>query len=118
MAQRTARTPAQPPAQPHAQTPAQPAAQTLAAQTLAAQTLAAQTLAAGPARRLSRRSLAATTPGALRMLSVVLVLLSLAWGALAGWTVSQHSSAAGAVVNTDQPLALPAGLRRPGRPRT
>jgi hypothetical protein len=60
------------------------------------------------ARRGGRRSLAATTPTALRMLSVALVVLSLAWGALAGWTVSQHSAAASAVVHTDQPLALAA----------
>jgi hypothetical protein len=60
------------------------------------------------ARRGGRRSLAATTPAVLRMLGVALVLLSLAWGALAGWTVSQHSSAASAVVHTDQPLALAA----------
>jgi hypothetical protein len=54
------------------------------------------------------RSLGATTPSKLRLLSVALVLLSLAWGALAGWTVSQHSSAASAVVRADQPLALAA----------
>jgi hypothetical protein len=83
MAQRTARPPAQPPAQP---------------------------AAPGPARRGRRRgrSLAATTPTALRTLSIAVVLLSLAWGALAGWTVSQHSAAAGAVVHTDEPLALAA----------
>jgi hypothetical protein len=60
------------------------------------------------AARRTRRSLTATTPAALRVLSVALVLLSLAWGALAGWTVSQHSSAASAVVHTDEPLALAA----------
>jgi hypothetical protein len=60
------------------------------------------------AQRPARRSLAATTPAKLRLLSVALVLLSAAWGALGGWTVSQHASAAGAVVHVDQPLALAA----------
>lgn len=92
MAQQTAR---------HAQRPARPQAPTSAPDP-------AQAAAAGPGPRRGRRSLAATTPAALRMLSVALVLLSLGWGALAGWTVSQHSSAASAVVHTDQPLALAA----------
>jgi hypothetical protein len=69
---------------------------------------AAQPVTQRTARRGARRSLASTTPSRLRLLSVVLVLLSLAWGALAGWTVSQHSSAASAVVHTDEPLALAA----------
>ena len=57
---------------------------------------------------MAARSWAATTPAKLRVLSVALVLLSLAWGALAGWTVSQHSSAASDVVNTEQPLTVAA----------
>jgi hypothetical protein len=57
---------------------------------------------------MAARSWAATTPAKLRVLSVALVLLSLAWGALAGWTVSQHSSAASDVVNTEQPLTIAA----------
>jgi hypothetical protein len=57
---------------------------------------------------MAARSRAATTPAKLRVLSITLVLLSLAWGALAGWTVSQHSSAAGDVVNTEQPLTVAA----------
>jgi hypothetical protein len=60
------------------------------------------------ARRTARRSLTATTPAKLRLLSAALVLLSAAWGALGGWTVSQHASAASAVVHVDQPLALAA----------
>jgi hypothetical protein len=57
---------------------------------------------------MATRSRASTTPAKLRVLSVALVLLSLAWGALAGWSVSQHSSAAGDVVNTEQPLTFAA----------
>jgi hypothetical protein len=60
------------------------------------------------ARRSARRSLGGTTPAKLRLLSVALVLLSAAWGALGGWTISQHASAAGAVVHVDEPLALTA----------
>ena len=45
------------------------------------------------------------TPGTLRALLAALVLLSLAWGALGGWVASQHSSAAGALVNVDEPLS-------------
>lgn len=60
------------------------------------------------ARRTAGRSLAATTPAKLRLLSAGLLLLSAAWGALGGWTVSQHASAASAVVGVDQPLALAA----------
>jgi hypothetical protein len=57
---------------------------------------------------MARRSWAATMPAKLWMLSAGLVLLSLAWGALAGWTVTQHTSAASDVVHVDEPLALTA----------
>ena len=57
---------------------------------------------------MARRSLAATMPAKLWMLSAGLVLLSLAWGALGAWTVSQHASAANDVVHVDEPLALAA----------
>jgi len=57
---------------------------------------------------MARRSLAATMPAKLWMLSAGLVLLSLAWGVLGGWTVSQHASAANDVVHVDEPLALAA----------
>jgi len=40
----------------------------------------------------------ATTPARLRLLLVVLVLLSLAWGVLAALTADQHASAAADVV--------------------
>jgi hypothetical protein len=47
-----------------------------------------------------------TTPGELRLLLVGLMLLSLVWGAVAAWTVSQRASAAGDVVSTSEPLTL------------
>ena len=50
---------------------------------------------------MARRSLAATMPAKLWMLTAGLVLLSLAWGVLGGWTVSQHASAANDVVHVD-----------------
>lgn len=50
----------------------------------------------------------ATTPGRLRALLVLLVLLSLAWGALAAFTAYQHASAASDVVATSEPLSLDA----------
>jgi hypothetical protein len=49
-----------------------------------------------------------TTPGRLRLLLVVLVLLSLAWGALAAFTVNQHASAASSVVAVREPLSIEA----------
>ena len=57
---------------------------------------------------MARRSVAATMPVKLWMLSAGLVLLSLAWGVLGGWIVSQHASAASDVVHVDEPLALAA----------
>ncbi len=57
---------------------------------------------------MARRSWAATMPAKLWMLTAGLVLLSLAWGVLGGWTVSQHASAANDVVHVDEPLALAA----------
>jgi len=49
-----------------------------------------------------------STPGRLRLLLGVLVLLSLAWGALAAFTVNQYSSAASSVVAVREPLSLDA----------
>jgi hypothetical protein len=49
-----------------------------------------------------------STPGRLRLLLGVLVLLSLAWGGLAAFTVNQHSSAASSVVAVREPLSLDA----------
>jgi hypothetical protein len=48
------------------------------------------------------------TPGRLRLLLGILVLLSLAWGALAAFTVNQYSSAASNLVAVREPLSLDA----------
>jgi hypothetical protein len=50
----------------------------------------------------------ATTPTRLRILMIVLLLASLAWGAVGAWTVNQHASAAQDVVGTSEPLSLSA----------
>ena len=50
----------------------------------------------------------ATTPARLRLLLVVLILFSLAWGVLAALTADQHASAAGDVVAVSEPLSLDA----------
>jgi hypothetical protein len=49
-----------------------------------------------------------TTPARLRLLLVALVLLSLAWGALAVFTAGHYASAASGVVTTREPLSLDA----------
>jgi hypothetical protein len=56
------------------------------------------------ARRWYRVDLS-TTPGRLRLLIAVLVLLSLAWGGLAAFTASRYASAAARVVGTREPLS-------------
>jgi hypothetical protein len=64
----------------------------------------------GSARRPDRRGLGRrgwgrgtlSTPSALRAVLAGLVVLSLAWGAFGGWAAIQHSSAADAVVSTDE----------------
>jgi len=63
-----------------------------------------------PALRPLRRSRldAATTPGALRLLLVTLVILSLAWGVVAALIANQHASAAADVVAVSEPLSLDA----------
>jgi hypothetical protein len=68
------------------------------------------TAGAPPLRRTLRRSAVdtATTPGKLRLLLVVLVVLSLAWGVLATLTADQHASAAADVVAAREPLTLDA----------
>jgi hypothetical protein len=65
-----------------------------------------------PAARGTRRARRATlsTPSSLRALLTALVLLSLAWGAFAGWAAIQHSSAADAVVTTDEGASQEATL--------
>src|SRR5271165_6628186 len=50
----------------------------------------------------------ATTPARLRLLLVILVLLSLAWGVLAALTANQHASAPADVVAVSEPLSLDA----------
>ncbi|HEU5391568.1 MAG TPA: hypothetical protein VFV73_37275 [Streptosporangiaceae bacterium] len=50
----------------------------------------------------------ATTPTRLGLLLAVLIVLSLAWGVLAGLTASQHASAAADVVAVSEPLSLDA----------
>jgi hypothetical protein len=65
--------------------------------------------AAAPRRAGWRSRLdTATTPARLRLLLVVLVLLSLAWGVLAALTADQHASAASDVVAVSEPLSLDA----------
>jgi hypothetical protein len=71
--------------------------------------LTPRTYAATPHRawRLSRLD-TATTPRRLWLLLVVLVILSLGWGALAALTADQHASAAADVVTVSEPLSLDA----------
>jgi hypothetical protein len=64
--------------------------------------------AAVPGRLRQRRLDLTTTPGRLRLLLGVLVLLCLAWGALAAFTASQYESAASSVVTVREPLSLDA----------
>src|SRR5580693_7096019 len=49
-----------------------------------------------------------TTPSRLRLLLVILVILSLAWGVIATLAADQHASAAGEVVAISEPLSLDA----------
>jgi hypothetical protein len=64
-----------------------------------------QAVPAGPRRlRLDLR----TTPARMRLLQAGLILLSLAWGALAVFTVSQYASAASGVVTAREPLSFDA----------
>jgi len=49
---------------------------------------------------------ATTTPAKLRLLLIGLVVLCLAWGAVAAWVVSQRASGANDVVGTSEPLSL------------
>jgi len=61
-----------------------------------------------PGRLWQRRLDLATTPGRLRLLLGGLVLLSLAWGGLAAFSVSHYAAAASSVVNVREPLSLDA----------
>jgi hypothetical protein len=59
--------------------------------------------------RTRRRGLdLATTPGRLWLVLIGLVLLSLAWGALAAFAAANYSAAAASVVSTREPLSLDA----------
>jgi hypothetical protein len=59
--------------------------------------------------RLRQRRLdLTTTPGRLRLLLGVLVLLSLAWGGVAAFSVSQYATATSSVVNVREPLSFQA----------
>src|ERR1700722_14195129 len=49
-----------------------------------------------------------STPGRIRWMLGWLIVTTLAWGALATFTVSQHASGAGAVVTSGEPLAYDA----------
>ena len=60
--------------------------------------------AASRGRRLSLR--VTGTPRKLRVVLVGLVLLCLAWGAVAAWVVSQRASGANDVVGVSEPLSL------------
>jgi hypothetical protein len=70
--------------------------------------LAGATAPARPRRYRRFRPTLSTTPGRLRLLLIIGVLLSLAWGALAGFTASQYAAAASSVVTTREPLSLDA----------
>ncbi|HEY0932274.1 MAG TPA: hypothetical protein VGD91_00910 [Trebonia sp.] len=61
-----------------------------------------------PGRLRRRRLDLVTTPGRLRLLLAGLVLLSLAWGALAAFTAVRYASAASSVVAVREPLSLDA----------
>jgi hypothetical protein len=61
-----------------------------------------------PRREEPRRFAPGTTAAKLRLLIVGLIAASIAWGAVAAWTVSQHASAAGDVVSSSEPLSLDA----------
>ena len=63
---------------------------------------------AEPRARWRSRLDTATTPARLGLLLALLVLLSLAWGALAALTADQHASAAADVVAVSEPLSLDA----------
>jgi hypothetical protein len=61
-----------------------------------------------PARDRRRLVDLSTTPGRLRLLLAGLVLLSLAWGALAAFTASQYSGAVASIATVREPLSLDA----------
>ena len=74
----------------------------------------AQALAEGQSAIAARRGSGwqrwdrADTPGRLREMLAWLIIATLAWGALATVTASQHASSAGTVVTASEPLAYDA----------
>ncbi len=66
----------------------------------------AQRVSSAARLRLPQRQDADDTPGKLRLLLVGLIVLSLAWGAIAAWVVDQRASGAGDVVSISEPLSL------------
>ncbi len=68
----------------------------------------AQPARSRPPGRFQRMTQSGGTPAALRSLLIGLTAASLAWGALAAWTVSHHASAASQVVTTSEPLSFAA----------
>lgn len=67
-----------------------------------------QGVRAVPASSRRSRPGLGTTPARLRLLVAALILLSLAWGALAVFTAGQYASAASGVAATREPLSLDA----------
>jgi hypothetical protein len=63
---------------------------------------------AAPRRRPGRSLRGGDTPAVLRLLMIGLIIGSLLWGVIAALTAAQHSSAAGEVVATSEPLSLDA----------
>ena len=64
-------------------------------------------LSVSPPARRARRA-ARPTPLTLRWTLIGLVGVSLLWGAVAAWTVAQHTAAADDVVTTIEPLSVDA----------
>jgi hypothetical protein len=64
--------------------------------------------AANAPRREVSRFAPGSTAAKLRLLIAGLIAASIAWGAVAAWTVSQHASAANDVVSSSEPLSLDA----------
>jgi len=67
-----------------------------------------QVVPASPTRSRRARLNVSSTPGRLWLLLAILVLFSLAWGALAAFAVQQYASAASGVVDAREPLSLDA----------
>ena len=69
--------------------------------------------ATAPPRGRRQASLAAMavgrgTPATIQALIALLVILAIAWGGIAAWTVDQHSSAASSLAHEDEPYSYDA----------